>query len=146
MIAVSPYYKEVSDNLLKGARGALEQARSTYEIFEVSGALEIATAIKYGISREESHGVAHMKFNGFVALGCIIRGETSHYDIVCNVSANALSQLSLEYDVPIGNGILTCDTMEQAIVRSDPAQKDKGASAVNAALGLLKLKRDIIHG
>ncbi len=141
MIVVSPYYKEVSNNLLEGAKSAFDDVRATYEIFEVSGALEIPTAIKYGILRKEAHGVNNMKFDGFVALGCIIRGETSHYDIVCNVSANGLSQLSLEHDAPIGNGILTCDTMEQAIVRADPKQKNKGAVAVNAALGLFNIKR-----
>ncbi len=143
MIVTSPYYSEVSDHLLNGAKAELDAVRATYEIFEVSGALEIPTAIKFGIMREQSHGVANIAFNGYIALGCIIRGETSHYDIVCNVSANGLSQLSLEYNTSIGNGILTCDTMEQAIVRADPAQKNKGGHAAKAVLGLFELKREL---
>ncbi len=143
MIVTSPYYSEVSDYLLKGAKAELDAARATYEIFEATGALEIPTAIKFGIMREQSHGVSHLAFNGYIALGCIIRGETSHYDIVCNISANGLSHLSLEYNVPIGNGILTCDNMEQAIVRADPEQKNKGGHAAKAALELFKLKREL---
>ncbi len=143
MIVTSPYYSEVSDHLLNGAKAELDAARATYEIFEATGALEIPTAIKFGILREQSHGIAHQAFDGYIALGCIIRGETSHYDIVCNISANGLSQLSLEYNVPIGNGILTCDNMEQAIIRADPKQKNKGGHAAKAALGLFKLKREL---
>ncbi len=143
MIAISPYYKQVSEHLLSGAKAALDENRSTYEVFEVSGALEIPTAIKYGIMRKESHGASSRKFDGFVALGCVIRGETSHYDIVCNVSANGLSQLSLEHNAPIGNGILTCNNIEQAIVRADPKQKNKGKDAVDAVLSLLEVKRSL---
>ncbi len=143
MIVVSPYYKEISDNLLAGAKAVLDEKRATYEIFEASGALEIPTIIKYGSMRKETHSVSNLAFDGFVALGCVIRGETSHYDIVCNVSADGLSKLSLEHSLAIGNGILTCDTFVQAIVRSDPAQKNKGAVAANAAFGLFEVKREL---
>ena len=81
-------------------------------------------------------------FDGFVALGCVIRGETSHYDIVCETSASGLSHLSLAHDLPIGNGILTCDTREQALTRSDPKQKNKGADVINAVFSLLDVKRE----
>jgi len=139
MIVVSPYYEEVSKNLLEGAKKALEGQRSTYEVFEVTGALEIPLAVKLGAARKEGRSSENMKFDAYIALGCVIRGETSHYDIVCNESARGLSILALDYNLPIGNGILTCDTMEQAIVRSDPNQKNKGADAVNAALSLFNL-------
>ncbi len=139
MIVVSPYYKEVSENLLEGAKKALEEQRSTYEVFEVEGALEIPLAIKLGAARKKGRSSENMKFDAYIALGCVIRGETSHYDIVSNESARGLSTLMLDYNLPIGNGILTCDTIEQAIVRSDPNQKNKGADAVNAALSLFNL-------
>ncbi len=143
MIVVSPYYSEVSDNLLKGAKVALEEKRSTYEVFEVPGALEIPAAIKFGSLRTEARGTNVRKFDGFIALGCVIRGETSHYDIVCNESARGLSLLSLEHDLPIGNAILTCDNMDQAVVRSDPEQKDKGGVAALAAVDMFNIKREL---
>ncbi len=142
MIVVSPYYKDVADNLLQGSKATLETRHATYEVFEVSGALEIPLAIKYGCMRGQSKDSSHLKFDGFIALGCIIRGETSHYDIVCNESARGLLNLSLEYNVPIGNAILTCDNMDQAVVRADPAQKNKGADACNAVFSLLDIKRE----
>ena len=145
MIVVSPYYKDVADNLLQGAKEALDNRNATYEVFEVSGALEIPLAIKYGCLRNQSKNSSHLKFDGYIALGCIIRGETSHYDIVCNESARGLLNLSLEYNVPIGNAILTCDNMDQAIVRADPAQKNKGADACDAVFSLLDIKREC-HG
>ena len=141
MIAIAPYYEEIAGHLLDGAKAALDEKRATYEIYDVSGALEIPMAIKYGIMREESRSTKHWKFDGFVALGCVLRGETSHYDIVCETSAQALSQLSLEYNVPIGNGILTCDTRAQATERADPAQKNRGADAVHAVFSLLDVQR-----
>ncbi len=133
MIVISPYYKEVSDFLLRGAIEALDKKGATYDIFEVTGALEIPLAIKMGYNNGSS------KFDAYVALGCVIRGETSHYDIVCNESARGLSILALDYNLPIGNGVLTCDNMEQALVRADPDKKNKGADAVNAALSLFDL-------
>ncbi|MGH1377287.1 MAG: 6,7-dimethyl-8-ribityllumazine synthase [Alphaproteobacteria bacterium] len=141
MIVVSPYYDEVSKYLLAGAKDALAKANATYEVFEVAGAFEIPMAIKLGHLRKETRGTDHPKFDGFVALGCVVRGETAHYDIVSNESARGLMQLSMDHDLLIGNGILTCDTHDQAVVRADPEQKNKGADAVSAVLSLLKLKR-----
>ncbi|MGH1375991.1 MAG: 6,7-dimethyl-8-ribityllumazine synthase [Alphaproteobacteria bacterium] len=141
LIVTSPYYEEVSTNLLDGTKAFLDEKRASYEIVEVPGALEIPLAIKYGALRAQSRGVDTRGFDAYIALGCVIRGETSHYDIVCNESARGLSELSLSYNLPIGNGILTCDTMDQAIVRSDPAQKNKGKDAASAAWSLFEMKR-----
>lgn len=135
MIVQSPYYKDVSKHLLDGACVALDEGEASYEIFEVSGALEIPLAIKTGIDSK--------KFDGYIALGCVIRGETSHYDIVCNESARGISELALAHNVPIGNAILTCDTLGQAIVRADPEQKNKGADAVKAVFCLLDIKKKL---
>lgn len=141
MIVVSPYYEEISTHLLNGAKAALDEERASYEIVEVPGALEIPLAIKLGHARGEGHSTKERKFDAYIALGCVIRGETSHYDIVCEHSAQGLMDLALDYNMPIGNGILTCDTKAQALVRADVAQKNKGADAANAAMSLFNLKR-----
>ena len=82
------------------------------------------------------------KFNACVALGCVIRGETSHYDVVAGESARGLMDLGVHFGIPVGNGILTCDTHEQAVFRADPAQGDKGGATVKSALALLALKQE----
>lgn len=138
MIAESRFYEEIGDLLIKGAVDYIDQAGATYERVQVPGALEIPTAIVYGANREDGRF-----FDAFVALGCVLRGETSHYDIVAGESARALLSISSEYGLPIGNGILTCETEEQAIVRADPMQKNKGAHAVQAALSLLSIKNNM---
>ena len=139
MVVVSPYYEEVSNHLLKGAKAVLEENHCTFEVYEATGALEIPLALQYGVLRQEGRGTDKLKFDAYVALGCVIRGETSHYDIVCEQSAQGLMRVSLDHNVPVGNGILTCGTMEQAIIRADTAQKNKGADAANAVLSLLNL-------
>lgn len=132
LIIISPYYDQVADFLKSGATKALAAADIDFDVVEVPGALEIPLAIKLAIESD--------KYELYIALGCVIRGETSHYDIVCNESARGLSMLSLAHNAPIGNGILTCDTRDQAIVRADPLQKNKGADAANAAISLYNLK------
>ncbi len=141
MIVISPYYEEISNHLLNGVNSVLDAGRHTSEIVEVPGALEIPAALKLGYEREETKSADTHKFDAFIALGCVIRGETSHYDIVANESAHGLSMLAIDYNMPVGNGILTCDTKEQALVRADVAQKNKGADAANAALSLFNLKK-----
>ena len=135
MIVEARFYEDISDLLAAGAIKALEEAGVNYERFAVPGALEIPAAIKMGADSK--------KFDAYVALGCVLRGETSHYDIVCNESARGLTWLTIDPGLIIGNGILTCETEEQAIVRADPAQMDKGRGAVQAALALLDLKKKV---
>lgn len=132
LIVTSPYYEDVAKLLMNGTQTALNDASATFDIIEASGALEIPLAIKLGMESG--------KYDGALALGCVIRGETSHYDIVCNESARGITNLALENNFPIGNAILTCDTMEQAVQRADPREKNKGADAVSAVLGLIKIK------
>lgn len=132
LIVVAPYYKEIAEGLVTGAKAALEAAGATHEVVEVPGALEVPTAIR--IAYRQSN------FDGFVALGCVIRGETTHYDTVCNDSSRALTLLGLE-GACIGNGILTCETYEQAAVRADPTTQNKGGGAALAALHLIALTR-----
>lgn len=132
LIVVSPYYSEIAGNLLAGAKAELDAAGATYDVVEMPGALEIPTAI--GISDRRSN------FDGYVALGCVIRGETTHYETVCNDSSRALQLLGLQ-GLCIGNGILTVENVEQAEVRADPARQNKGGGAAAAALHLIALAR-----
>jgi len=131
-IVVSPYYKDIADNLIAGAKAEAEKAGATVEIINVPGALEIPPAIR--IAHRQSN------FDGFVALGCIIRGETTHYDTVCNDSSHGLMLLGLQ-GCNIGNGILTVETRAQAEVRADPSDQNKGGGAAQAALHLIALQR-----
>lgn len=132
LFVVAPYYKDIADHLVAGAAAAAEKAGATYEVVEVPGALEVPTAI--GIAERMSN------FDGYVAMGCVIRGETTHYDTVCNDSSRALQLLGLQ-GLCIGNGILTVENHEQAAVRADPAQQNKGGGAALAALHLIALSR-----
>ena len=132
LIVVAPFYRDIADQLLAGARAVLDAAGATHETVEVPCALELPTAI--GIAGRLSN------FDGYVALGCVIRGETTHYETVCNDSSRGLSMLGLSGHC-IGNGILTVETHEQAAVRADPAGQNKGGGAAEAALHLIALSR-----
>lgn len=132
LIVVSPYYKDIADNMIAGATAEIEAAGGSFEIVEVPGALEIPTAI--GIADRQSN------FDGYVALGCVIRGETTHYETVCNDSSRAIQLLGLQ-GLCIGNGILTVENRNQAEVRADPADQNKGGGAAAAALHLIALSR-----
>lgn len=131
-IIVAPYYKDIADELVAGAIGVIEAVGGTYEVIEVPGALEVPIAIR--IAHRQSN------FDGFVALGCIIRGETTHYDTVCNDSSRALTLLGLE-GACIGNGIVTVENHDQAAVRAEAAGQNKGGGAAAAALHLIALTR-----
>ena len=132
LIVVAPFYRDIADNLIAGAVAEIEAAGGTYEIAEVPGALEIPTA--NGIAERMSN------FDGYVALGCVIRGETTHYETVCNDSSRGIALLGLQ-GLCIGNGILTVETRAQAEVRADPGRMNKGAGAAAAALHLIALAR-----
>ena len=141
LLVCSPYYKDITQNLIKGAIKVLKSNSVEYKIINVPGALEIAPSIKI-YSEKSSKDIL---FDGFVALGCIIRGETYHFEIVSNESARALSDLSITYSLPIGNGILTVENKEQAIERSDPLRLNKGAGAALACLSLINHKINISY-
>ncbi len=130
LIVISPYYKDIAGNLLAGANAAINASGATYDVAEVPGALEIPTAIRLASNSNT--------YQGYVALGCIIRGETTHYDTVCNDSSRGLSLLGLE-GLCIGNGILTVENRAQADVRADHKGQNKGGGAADAALHLITL-------
>jgi len=132
LIVVAPYYKAIADQLVAGAKAEIEAAGGTWELIEVPGALEVPTAI--GIADRRA------SFNGYVALGCVIRGETTHYETVCNDSSRALQLLGLQ-GLCIGNGILTVENKGQAEVRAEATGQNKGGGAAAAALHLVALGR-----
>ena len=131
LIAEARFYAHLNDLLLAGARAALDAAGHSHETITVPGALELPAAIS--LAGESG------RFDGFIALGVVIRGETWHFEIVAGESARGLMALTLD-GLAIGNGILTVEDEAQAIARADPAQSDKGGDAARAALALLDLK------
>ncbi|MFP7673595.1 6,7-dimethyl-8-ribityllumazine synthase [Marivita sp. S0852] len=132
LIVVAPYYKDIADQMIAGAKAEIEACGAIHELVEVPGALEVPTAI--GIAERMSN------FDGYVALGCVIRGETTHYETVCNDSSRGITLLGLQ-GLCIGNGILTVETMDQAQARADVDGQNKGGGAAAAALHLIALGR-----
>ena len=132
LIVGAGFYRHIYDLQLAGARAALEAGGHKHELVEVPGALEIPAAI--------SMAAETGAYDAYVALGCVIRGETYHFEIVSNESARGIMALTLD-GIPVGNGILTVENEEQALVRADPAKKNKAGEAVAAALALLELRK-----
>ena len=134
LLVEAPYYTHIAAELRRGAKRALDAAGATHERIAVPGAFEIPAAV--GVARRASE-----RFDGFVALGCVIRGETSHYDHICAESARGLQDLAVRDGVAIGYGILTVESEAQALVRASPDGRDKGGEAVHACLAIVELKR-----
>ena len=143
LLIVSPYYSDIVEELVKGAVAELEERGCAYERIDVPGALEIPVALALAV-RAKQIG-ARYRHQGCVALGCVIRGETSHYDIVAQESAHGILKIATENGIPLGNGILTVDSGEQAKVRADSKGKNKGGDAVRACLSLLEHRDDFIN-
>jgi 6,7-dimethyl-8-ribityllumazine synthase len=137
LIVVAPYYKDITDQLVEGARGVAAACGAEVEVIEVPGALEVPTAI--GLAERMA------KYDGYVALGCVIRGETTHYETVCNDSSRAITLLGLQ-GACIGNGILTVENRDQALARAEVAGQNKGGGAAAAALHLIALARRWANG
>ena len=140
LIVEARYYTEICDELARGAIAALEDAGASYERIEVPGAFEIPTAISM-VMRSLDFYSGHRRYDGYVALGCVIRGETSHYDYVCGESARKLQDLAADHALALGYGILTCENAEQAWARASIDRKDKGGEAARACLRMLEVKR-----
>ncbi len=140
LVVEARFYDDVADMLLRGAKRVLKDAQAAFDIVTVPGALEIPGAIIIALDAAASRGAP---YDGVVALGCVIRGETSHYDIVAGESARGLMDISLSLSMPVGNGILTVDTDAQAKARARPVGEDKGGGAARAALTLVRLKRTL---
>ena len=130
-IIVSKFYPKISNMLLDGATSEIEKNKKIkYKIFETPGTLEIPTAVSMLVK----------KYDAFVVLGCVIRGQTSHYDFICSSVFQSLMNLSIEKKIPIGSGILTCENKSQAELRANPHKINKGGAAAQASISLLKIK------
>lgn len=140
LIVEARFYDDMADALLDGAKAALDEVDATYDIATVPGALEIPAAISMALDGADNGG---MEYDGFVALGMVIRGETYHFDIVSNESSRALMDLAVSESLAIGNGILTVENDEQAWARARRTEGDKGGFAARAALTMIGLKQKL---
>ncbi len=127
LVVQAPYYREIGDGLLWGARRILDEATAPYELLDVAGAFELPQAIRIA-----TRGT--MRFDGYVALGCVVRGETDHYDFICQTTMHGLMQVALQFGLALGSGLLTVDSLDQAVARSRLDGFNKGAEAAVAAL------------
>ncbi len=136
LVIEARYYEGISDALLEGALAVLQDARAEIIKVVVPGALEIPHVISYAEAAKSG-------FDGYVALGCVIRGETTHYDYVCQESARALMDLAVDHQLAIGNGIITVENEKQAWARAKQSEKDKGGFAANAAVKMIKIRNEL---
>ena len=127
LIVRAPYYRKVVDGLTDGAQRILREAGATSEVMDVAGAYELPQVIRLAMRSDR-------RYDGFVALGCIVRGETDHYDFICQATMQAFLTVSLQFGLCLGTGLLTCDTVAQAEARSGMDGHNKGAEAAAAAL------------
>ncbi len=140
LIVEARFYGDLANELVKGAVAAIEATGATYERVPVPGAFEIPGAIR--LAWEACKAGRKVPFDGYVALGCVIRGETSHYDYVCAESARGLQDLAVNHGVAVGYGIVTAENRDQAWQRADVGKGNKGAGAVKAALAMIELKHN----
>lgn len=134
LVVEARFYEDIAAELWRGAKAALDAAGASYRRIAVPGALEIPAAIRFALDGAKG-------FDGYLALGCVIRGETSHYDIVSGESARGLMDLARDFAIAIGNGILTCETEAQAMARARRDELDKGGFAARACLDMIALRR-----
>ncbi len=127
LVVRAPYYRDVVDGMTAGAVRILSEAGAHHEILDIAGAFELAQTIRIALRGKRS-------FDGFVALGCIVRGGTDHYDYICRETMAGLMNVALQFGICLGSGVLTVHSVEQAIVRSGPDGHNKGAEAAAAAL------------
>jgi len=145
LIISAPYYEDVAELLINGATGELDARGASHELVTVEGALEIpqafAAAVDAGVVPKRSPFEG--RFDGVVVLGCVIRGETSHYDVVVNNANHWLMQIATSEAIPLGNAILTVDTQQQAMKRAN-GREGKGGDAARACLGLIEMQRGFL--
>ncbi|CAH2599308.1 6,7-dimethyl-8-ribityllumazine synthase [Rhodovastum atsumiense] len=134
LVVRAPYYTDVVDGLRDGATRLLAEAGAAFDVLDVSGALELSGAIRLAVRGTRP-------FDGYVALGCVVRGETDHYDHVCREAMSGLTQVTLQFGLCLGNGLLTVHTVEQAVARSRLDGHNKGAEAAAAALVQIRASR-----
>ncbi len=140
MIVEGRFYDDIADELTRGALAVVNEANATYERFQVPGAFEVPGAIRFAI-RSQQFEARLRRFDGYVALGCVIRGETSHYDYVCSESARALQDLVNAYSIALGYGILTVENKDQAWERAAVDKRNKGGAAARTCLAMIEIKK-----
>ncbi|MBL8578504.1 MAG: 6,7-dimethyl-8-ribityllumazine synthase [Mesorhizobium sp.] len=137
LIVEARFYDDLADALLDGAKSALDEAGATYDVVTVPGALEVPAVISFALDAADEGG---KDYDGFVALGTVIRGDTYHFDIVSNESSRGLMNLSVDESLAIGNGILTTENLDQAWARARKSEGDKGGFAARAALTMIAIR------
>ena len=142
LIVEGRFYSDIADELAKGATAVLDQEGVSYERLSVPGAFEVPAGVRFAL-RSMELGSGSVRYAGFIALGCVIRGETDHYEHICREASRALMDLSVTYTVALGFGILTCDTHEQARARAAVDQANKGATAARTCLRMMDLKKTL---
>jgi 6,7-dimethyl-8-ribityllumazine synthase len=140
LIVEARFYEDIADELAKGTIAELDKADVAYERISVPGTFEIPAAIRFAMRSMETHA-SSTTYAGFIALGCVIRGETDHYDHICRETSRSLMDLAVEHGAALGFGVLTCENREQAWARAAVDQKNKGADAANACLRMMELQR-----
>jgi 6,7-dimethyl-8-ribityllumazine synthase len=140
LLVVAPYYRDITEQLVAGATAELEREGATWERIDVAGAFEIPAAISI-VRQAGDAGKQQRRFDGYIALGCVIRGQTSHYDHICNEIARAFQDMAVIHRTAIGFGVLTCENGEQARVRSDVTKKNKGGEAARACLSVIGVQQ-----
>ena len=141
LILEARFYDHLADGLLAGAKVVLDQAGATYDIITVPGIYELSTALSLVVEKARRDDSA--LYDGFITLGCAIRGESDHYQFISAECMRSLSQLAVTHHLALGNGVLTVHNEEQALKRSDPARKNMGGQAARACLRMLALKRQL---
>lgn len=136
LIVEARFYEDIADALFEGAKAVIEASDFDYDRIDVPGALELPAAIRFAMNRKGGKA-----YDGFVALGCVIRGETAHFDVVVNESARGLQQLAIDHQLCIGNGIITVENEEQAWDRARKDRQDKGGQAALACVAMIGLKQ-----
>jgi len=140
LIVEARYYADIADNLATGAIQLLDDANIAYDRIMVPGVFEVPAAIRFAIHAMDQHAnTTH--YSGFMGMGCVIRGETDHYEHICREASRAIMDLSMIHCAAIGFGILTCETMEQARVRASVTDKNKGAEVAEACIRMMQLKQ-----
>lgn len=142
LIVEARYYSHIADEQLSGAKQVLAKAGCDVDVVTVPGALEIPGAI--ALAEDSGHRPTGIRYDGYVALGCVIRGETYHFEIVSNESARGLMDLTVNRKLAIGNGILTTENEAQALARARVGEGDKGGGAAQAMLDMITLKRRLL--
>lgn len=134
LVVDAPYYTKISESLMQGVTAVLKEANATHDYVTVPGVLEIPAAVSIAIDSVKN-------YDGYIVIGCVIRGETTHYEIVSNESARAIMDLSVQHNLAIGNGIQTVENEAQAWARAKVSEKNKGGGAAQAALEMIALKK-----